>query len=167
MMISSCCLVVAEAEPAVALMVQGEESSWRMASAHERAAALPFNPALAYGAQAHAAALPACFMYYVSSLSTLFPSSTSPLMQAFSRTVEEEASKQRNATPHHHNCNFSQLAQHRFFKSLESWVGFFFKVFSLFLEPPFIHLFNKLIPQTYAVPLSLDYTSSPTHMKIS
>jgi hypothetical protein len=120
MMISSCCLVVAEAEPAVALMVQGEESSWRMASAHERAAALPFNPALAYGAQAHAAALPACFMYYVYSLSTLFPSSTSPLMQAFSRTVEEEASKQRNATPHHHNCNFSQLAQHRFFKSLES-----------------------------------------------
>ncbi|KAK3166031.1 hypothetical protein QOZ80_1AG0040650 [Eleusine coracana subsp. coracana] len=45
-------------------MVQGEESSWRMASAHERAAtALPFNPALAYGVQAHAvAAPPACFL---------------------------------------------------------------------------------------------------------
>jgi hypothetical protein len=62
-------LLVVEAEPAVlALMVQGEESSWRMASAHERAAAaLPFN-AHAYGAQVH----PTCFLYYVSSLSTLF-----------------------------------------------------------------------------------------------
>ncbi|KAL6840281.1 hypothetical protein ACP4OV_030091 [Aristida adscensionis] len=39
------------------IMVQGEESSWRMASAHERAA-LPLNQAFAYGVQVHAAAAP-------------------------------------------------------------------------------------------------------------
>lgn len=37
-------------------MVQGEESSWRMASAQERAVSL--NQALAYGVQAHASAAP-------------------------------------------------------------------------------------------------------------
>ncbi|TVU36413.1 hypothetical protein EJB05_18346 [Eragrostis curvula] len=47
-------------------MVHGEESSWRMASTHDRAA-LPFNPAFAYGVQAHAAAAaaaapPPCFL---------------------------------------------------------------------------------------------------------
>ncbi|XP_062207530.1 transcription factor LG2-like [Phragmites australis] len=48
-------------------MVHGEESSWRMASAHERAA-LHVNQALAYGVHAHAHAAatatapPACFL---------------------------------------------------------------------------------------------------------
>ncbi|KAL6614129.1 hypothetical protein ACP70R_036399 [Stipagrostis hirtigluma subsp. patula] len=39
------------------IMVQGEESSWRMASAHE-GAAMPLSQALAYGVQVHAAAAP-------------------------------------------------------------------------------------------------------------
>lgn len=126
-------------------MVQGEESSWRMASAHERAAAaLPFNPALAYGVQAHAAAAaapPACFLYCISSLSQL-------LLIFYLASCKARAVCR--ASIQHQTATFLPLATSLapVFQMLEwaSSLKYFFSSFNLLLSVFITNLFHKLMP---------------------
>jgi hypothetical protein len=83
-------------------------------------------------------------------------------MQEFSRAVEEQAT-QRNTTPQLQLFATSLAAVFQILGELSGLLFFFV----LFLEPPFIRLFNKLIPDVCHATFIGSHLPPPTHTKIS